>query len=445
MNIPVPLPALGEAVESATISQWLKSLGDQVIEGEPLVEVSTDKVDTEIDSPATGVLIEIRSEADSAVNVGEVIAILADGENNTDTASPSDAADHTNGAGRPVPPNPGANPPVPTTLSRPAQPTEPAQPNQPVQSAVPAPSSAPQPAPSTAPPTRPSTAPSSSASSPLPAPTPAPQVKTATSETATSETTRERRPIRGGQSATSGLRGTTQTMTRLRKTIATRMLDSLQTSAQLTTIVEVDVTEVGRVRRQHNMALTSRQGVNGQGVKLSYLSFIAAAALAALRTYPQLNSRVDPEAGTITYPSAEHLGVAVDTPKGLFVPVIREAGSLRVSELAERIADVAARTREGSIQVDELSGGTFTITNTGSRGALIDTPIINQPQVAILGAGAVVRRPVVLGQEGYDESIAVRSTVYLCLTYDHRVVDGADAARYLSAIKAHLEHGSFDI
>jgi pyruvate/2-oxoglutarate dehydrogenase complex dihydrolipoamide acyltransferase (E2) component len=164
-----------------------------------------------------------------------------------------------------------------------------------------------------------------------------------------------------------------------------------------------------------------------------------------LRTYPQINSSVDPEAGTITYPDAEHLGIAVDTEKGLFVPVIRDAGSLSVTDLAARIADVAERTRSNAIGVDELSGGTFTITNTGSRGALMDTPIINQPQVAILGAGVVTRRPVVLGREGEGESIAIRSMVYLSLTYDHRVVDGADAARYLSAMKERLEHGPFDL
>lgn len=405
MNIPVPLPALGEAVESATISHWLKSLGDEVVEGEPLVEVSTDKVDTEIESPTAGVLVEIRSETDSVVHVGDVIAILATGADTAAEPDHADTAERRDETGASTPPDPGVLTPPPT-LSTPAQATQVAQP-----------------------------AVAASASPPLlvsQVPVSAPPRSYETTTGPTAEV--------ASQDATPELRGTTQPMTRLRKTIATRMLESLQTSAQLTTIVEVDVTEVGRLRRQHNLELTQRQGI-----KLSYLSFIAAAAVAALRTYPQLNSRVDAEAGTVTYPPAEHLGIAVDTAKGLFVPVIRDAGSLNVSELAQRIADVAARTRDGSIAVDELSGGTFTITNTGSRGALMDTPIINQPQVAILGAGAVVRRPVILGQEGYDESIAVRSMVYLSLTYDHRVVDGADAARYLTAIKSHLEHGSFDV
>ncbi len=218
------------------------------------------------------------------------------------------------------------------------------------------------------------------------------------------------------------------------------MVESLQVSAQLTTIVEVDVTEVGIVRRRHNAGL-----VDGGGTKLSYLPFIAVAALEALRTYPQVNSTIDLEAGTIAYPAAEHLGIAVDTEKGLFVPVIRDAGALTVTQVADRIADVAERTRAYRITVDELSGGTFTITNTGSRGALMDTPIINQPQVAILGAGVVARRPAILGSEDSGESIAVRSLVYLSLTYDHRAVDGADAARFLSAVKKRLEAGSFEL
>lgn len=236
------------------------------------------------------------------------------------------------------------------------------------------------------------------------------------------------------------MRGTTQKLTRLRKTIASRMIESLQVSAQLTTIVEVDVTAVSAIRRRHN-AVVAAEG----GVKLSFLPFIAAAALQGLRRYPQINCSVDMEAGTVTYPSAEHLSIAVDTERGLLAPVIRDAGDLSVTELAVQISDIAERTRSGTIGVDDLSGGTFTITNTGSRGALMDTPIVNQPQVAILGAGVVTRRPVALGTEGGDESIAVHSMIYLSLTYDHRVVDGADAARYLSDVKGTLEQGRFTL
>lgn len=337
MSVPVILPALGEAITTATISQWLKSVGDVVVIGEPLVEVSTDKVDTEIDALADGVLTEILVAEDNAADVGAIIAVI----------TPHHA----------TAPGPAADPVV-------------------VAPAL--------------------------------------------------------------QADSVGLRGTTQKMTRLRRTIATRMVESLQTSAQLTTIVEVDVTRVGRQRREHNEHLQS-----GQGIKLSYLPFIAVAAVEALREYPQVNCRVDMVDGTITYPDAEHLGIAVDTDKGLFVPVIRDAADLSVTHMAARIADVAERTRTNKIGVDELSGGTFTITNTGSRGALMDTPIINQPQVAILGAGVVTRRPVAIGREGEDESIALRSMVYLSLTYDHRAVDGADAARYLSAVASKLERGAF--
>jgi len=351
MNVPVTLPALGEAIESASVSAWLKAIGDTVEEGEPLVEVSTDKVDTEIESPAAGVLIDILVADDGVAGVGDVLGTIA------------------SAAGVTV------------------------------------------------------------ASAPEPEPEPEPIAAPAIDETA------DRSPVDAAPSSTDdGLRGTTQKLTRLRRTIAHRMLESLQTSAQLTTIVEVDVTEVGSRRRRHNDAL-----VTGRGVRLSYLPFIARAALDALQTYPQVNSTVDLEAGTVTYPAAEHLGIAVDTDRGLFVPVVRDAGSLTVTELAVRIADLADRTRSSTITVDELTGGTFTITNTGSRGALMDTPIINQPQVAILGAGVVTRRPVIVGRQGQDESIAVRSMMYLSLTYDHRVVDGADAARFLSAVKHSLE------
>ncbi|MFC5677907.1 2-oxo acid dehydrogenase subunit E2 [Aeromicrobium endophyticum] len=354
VNVPVVLPALGEAIESATISVWLKAVGDAIALGEPLVEVSTDKVDSEIESTAEGVLLEIRVEENDVAAVGDVIAVIA-----VEVQEPAPVAPDA-----PAPHVPAAEPPAPAG--------------------------------------------------------PLPDDDSSVGDVA--------------------LKGTTQKMTRLRKTIASRMVASLQGSAQLTTIVEVDVTEVGRLRRQHNSSLTP-----GEGVKLSYLPFIAAAALGGLQAYPQVNSTVDIESGTITYPAAEHLGIAVDTDKGLFVPVIRDAGSMTVTELAARIADLAERTRTNRVGVDDLTGGTFTITNTGSRGALMDTPIINQPQVAILGAGVVTRRPVVHGREGVDESIAIRSMVYLSLTYDHRVVDGADAARYLSDVKARLERASFDI
>ena len=236
----------------------------------------------------------------------------------------------------------------------------------------------------------------------------------------------------------SGLRGTTEKMSRMRKTIARRMVESLQTSAQLTATVEVDLTAVSRIRAQAKDAFKAREGAS-----LSYLPFITKAAVEALKVFPKLNAIVDTEAGEISYPSAEHIGIAVDTERGLMVPVIKDAGDLNIAGLAKKIADLAARTRNNKVTPDELSGGTFTITNYGSAGTLMDTPIINQPQVAILGTGALVKRPVVLTDPVLGEVIAVRDMMYLSMSYDHRIVDGADAARFLSAVKARLEEGDF--
>jgi pyruvate dehydrogenase E2 component (dihydrolipoamide acetyltransferase) len=224
----------------------------------------------------------------------------------------------------------------------------------------------------------------------------------------------------------------------MRSVIATRMLESIQTSAQLTSVVEVDVTAVAELRQRAKAAFERREGV-----KLSFLPFFALAAIEALKAYPKLNATLDTAAGEIRYASSENLGIAVDTDRGLMVPVIRDAGDLNLAGIARRIADLAQRTRTNAIKPDELSSGTFTLTNTGSRGALFDTPILNQPQVGILGTGAVVRRPVVLTVPGIGETIAIRSMVYLALTYDHRLVDGADAARFLVALKNRLEEGAF--
>jgi 2-oxoglutarate dehydrogenase E2 component (dihydrolipoamide succinyltransferase) len=228
-------------------------------------------------------------------------------------------------------------------------------------------------------------------------------------------------------------------MSRLRQVIADRMVESLHVSAQLTTVVEVDMSAVARLRVQAKGTFEAREGV-----KLSFLPFLAKAALEALKVHPMLNASIDAEAKQVTYHDAEHLGVAVDTDRGLLVPVIRDAGDLNIAGLARKIADLAERTRSNRITPDELSGGTFTLTNTGSRGALFDTPIINQPQTGILGTGAIVKRPVVVSDPLGGDTIAVRHMMYLALSYDHRLVDGADAARFLSAMKARLEEGSFD-
>jgi 2-oxoglutarate dehydrogenase E2 component (dihydrolipoamide succinyltransferase) len=237
----------------------------------------------------------------------------------------------------------------------------------------------------------------------------------------------------------SPLRGRTEKMTRLRKVIAERMVESLQSSAQLTTVIEADVTKIAALRNRAKNDFLAREGV-----KLSFLPFFAKAAVEALRAHPVVNASINVDEGTVTYHGSENLGVAVDTERGLLVPVIRDAGDLTIGGLSKRIADLAERTRTNKVTPDELSGGTFTLTNTGSRGALFDTPIINMPQSAILGVGAVVKRPMVIPDGAGGEAIGIRSMVYLALSYDHRLVDGADAARYLATVKARLEEAAFE-
>jgi 2-oxoglutarate dehydrogenase E2 component (dihydrolipoamide succinyltransferase) len=246
-------------------------------------------------------------------------------------------------------------------------------------------------------------------------------------------------PTQAPRPSQAHLRGRTEKLSRLRTVIAQRMVESLQVSAQLTTVVEVDVTRIARLREQAKATFEAREGT-----KLSFLPFFAVAAIEALKAHPVVNSSIDLQAGTVTYHDGIHLGIAVDTDRGLLVPVIQDAGDLNIGGIARKVADLADRTRSNRVTPDELAGGTFTLTNTGSRGALFDTPIINQPQVAILGTGSVVRRPVVVADPDLGEVVAVRSMVYLALSYDHRIVDGADAARYLADVKARLEEGAFE-
>jgi len=441
----IVLPALGESVTEGTVTRWLKNVGDEIAVDEPLLEISTDKVDTEVPSPVAGTLLEIRAAEDETVEVGAVLAVVG-------AAGSAPAA-------APAAPAPAAAP-------EPA-PVEP----EPVAEAAPAAAPAPAPAaPTPTPPPAPAPAPA--------APTPA-VASAATADTYVTPIVRKlakqhgvdleavtgtgvggrirkqdvldaaaKAPASAPAAATapaaapaapSPLRGNTEKISRLRNTIATRMVQSLQVSAQLTQVHEVDVTDVARLRARAKESFAEREGV-----KLTFLPFFAKAAIEALKQYPQLNAAADFEAGTITYPTGEHLGIAVDTEKGLIVPTIRDAGDLSVAGLAKRINDAAERTRTNKITPDELSGATFTITNLGSNGALFDTPIINQPQVAILGVGAVVKRPVVVTDANGGESIAIRSMAYLALTYDHRVVDGADAGRFLTAVKNRLQGGSFE-
>jgi len=420
----VTMPALGESVTEGTVTRWLKNVGDQVTVDEALLEVSTDKVDTEIPSPATGTLVSIDVAVDSTVPVGARLAVIG-------------------GSGAQVAPVAAAPVVAAPVVSTPA----------PVAPVVAAPVAAPVVSQVSnddayvTPIVRKFAAENNVDLSKVKgtgiggrirkedvlaaAPKAAPSFQSSPVALAPVAAT-SAAPV-----AVSPLRGTTVTMSRLRKVIAERMLESLHVSAQLTTVIEVDVTAISRLRDRAKASFEAREGT-----KLSYLPFFAVAVCEALKQHPVLNASVNGD--QITYHGAEHLGIAVDTERGLLVPVIRDAGDLNMGGVARKITDVAARTRDNKISPDELGGGTFTITNTGSRGALFDTPIINQPQVAILGLGAVVKRPMVMKGTDGGETIAVRSMVYLGLSYDHRIVDGADAARFLVTLKDRLEGGRFE-
>jgi len=430
----ITMPALGESVSEGTVTRWLKNVGDSVAMDEALLEVSTDKVDTEIPSPVAGTLLAIDVPVDSTVPVGARLALIG---------SSSGAVAAAPVAAPVAPAAPVIPAPVAPVLSTPVVSAPPVVAPVAVQVVAPAAAqsdayvtpivrklaaelgvnlatiqgsgvggrirkedvqAAAKPVATHSAPAAQSSAPTAAKSSPVTA---------------------------------SPLRGTTVTMSRLRKVIAARMVESLQVSAQLTTVIEVDVTKISRLRDRAKATFEAREGV-----KLSFLPFFAVAVCEALKVHPVLNSSV--EGDQITYHGAEHLGIAVDTERGLLVPVIHNAGDLNMGGIARKISDLAARTRDNKVSPDELGGGTFTITNTGSRGALFDTPIINQPQVAILGLGAVVKRPMVVRGEDGGETIAIRSMVYLGLSYDHRVVDGADAARFLVTLKERLEHGAFE-
>jgi pyruvate dehydrogenase E2 component (dihydrolipoamide acetyltransferase) len=626
MSVSVSMPQLGESVTEGTVTRWLKKEGERVEADEPLLEVSTDKVDTEIPSPVSGVLRGITVAEDETVAVGAELAVIdetADGaagaaaapaeaapgqappaEAAPGQAPPAEAAQQQPqaeaGQEYPPAPAPGEEPgpeyepagqpagagqaghtaesvftpvppteqPVPTAQPAQAEQAPPQQAEQPPPTAPPAeqpaaqgpPQQAEQPppvapsadgaqpaaeappappaeaappapppqepaAPATAAPAAPPAAPAATSPPPSPEPVapgaapaavptlttadgpyvtplvrklatehgvdlaavtgtgvggrirkqdvleaaraarasapapaapapaaaapaaaPAAAAPAATAPPATAApapTGTAAQPAAAAASARavvpSSLRGTTERMSRARQVIARRMVESLQTSAQLTTVVEADVTEIARLRERAKADFEAREGV-----KLSFLPFFALATVEALKVHPKLNAIIDTEAGQVTYHDAEHLGIAVDTERGLMVPVIQNAGDLNIGGLARKIADLAARTRAGQVSPDDLAGGTFTLTNTGSRKALFDTPIINQPQVGILGTGAVVKRPVVVEDPALGEVITVRSMVYLALTYDHRLVDGADAARFLATVRDRLEEGEFE-
>ena len=578
MSVSVSMPQLGESVTEGTVTRWLKHEGDHVSADEPLLEVSTDKVDTEIPSPVSGILRGITVAEDETVAVGAELAIIdedgsqaaAPGAQRSAPAVAPPAAEPTQQAPPPAAPAPQYQEPSYQQAQAPyeqapyeqapygqpqyeqagyeqppaqqyAQPqyeqsqygqdpySQPAtgyeappsyadrgqQPSQayagqpasyqvppPAQEAAP-PAAAPAPPATYAPPGGPGQPEAAEPALAEPEPVPAegvespyvtPLVRKLAAEhdidlgsivgTGVGGRIRKQdvldaaRQRRGGEAprpatapplqpaaatqpapgapaptapagqaapapktipAPSNLRGTTERLSRARQVIAQRMVESLQTSAQLTTVVEADVTAIARLRERIKSAFEAREGV-----KLSFLPFFALATVEALKAHPKLNAVLDTANGTVTYHDAEHLGIAVDTERGLMVPVIKNAGDLNIGGLARKIADLAQRTRAGQVSPDDLAGGTFTLTNTGSRGALFDTPIINQPQVGILGTGTVSKRAVVVDDPDLGEVITVRSIVYLALTYDHRLVDGADAARFLVTIKNRLEEGAFE-
>jgi 2-oxoglutarate dehydrogenase E2 component (dihydrolipoamide succinyltransferase) len=475
MSESVSLPALGESVTEGTVTRWLKNVGDRVEVDEPLLEVSTDKVDTEIPSPVAGVIEEILVQEDETVEVGAELVRIGDGSGAASASEPEAPAEEapevqaaeteaTDEATPSVDAESDAEAPAPAEPEPAPAAEKPAAP----EAAAPAPSA---PAPAAAAP-----APAAAAPTASPEPTDSnpgyvtPLVRKLAGEngidlstlTGTGVGGRIRKqdvldaveaaksapaaPVSAPAAAaakaartpleTSPLRGTTQPMSRLRKVLAQRAVESMQTSAQLTSVIEVDVTAVARFRDSVKKSFQEKTGA-----KLSFLPFFALAAAEALKAYPVINSTLDGE--SIVYPDHENISIAVDTERGLLTPVLKNASELNLAQIASTIGDLAERTRNNKLKPDELAGGTFTLTNTGSRGALFDTPVVFLPQTAILGTGIVTKKPAVVQVDGTD-AIAIRSTVFLALSYDHRTVDGADAARFLVAIKERLEEGSFE-
>ena len=432
----VTLPALGESVTEGTVTRWLKEVGEQVEVDEPLVEVSTDKVDTEIPSPVAGTLLEIRIPEDEEAEVGQVLAIIGD---SSAAAAPAAPAAPAPAAAAPAPATPAAPAAPASAPDTPATPAAPAAADgeayvtplvrklakdngidlstvkgtgvggrirkQDVQAAIAAKGS-----------TAPAAAPAASA---------APAADGAPKAAHTFEV--------------SPKRGTVEKTARIRQVIAKRMRESLDISTQLTQVTEVDMTRVAQLRAKAKDGFLAREGA-----KLTFLPFFAQAVTEALQQHPALNASMTEDLKQITYPDSENVAIAVDTPKGLLVPVIKNASDLGIAGLAKAIGDLGGRARTGDIAPEELTSSTFTITNIGSFGALFDTPIINQPNVAILGTGSIVKRPMVVKDVDGNDSIAIRSMCYLSLTYDHRVVDGADAGRFLYTLKTRLEEANFE-
>jgi pyruvate dehydrogenase E2 component (dihydrolipoamide acetyltransferase) len=451
----VTLPALGESVTEGTVTRWLKEVGDDVEVDEPLLEVSTDKVDTEIPSPAAGKLLEIKVQEDETVEVGALLALVGSGSAGGSAPAEAPAQDEQapQAEEKPAPKAPQAEEkPAPKAEEKPAEQPAPRAEEKPAEQKPAVQASAPgdgyvtplvrrlaqqnnvdlstvvgtgvggrirkQDVLVAAEAAKAGGRPQAPSGGAAPAAAPAAQAAASTVDPAK--------------------RGSTEKAPRIRQTIARRMRESLDVSAQLTQVHEIDMTRIVALR---NRAKGDFQQKNG--VKLTFLPFITQAVAEALKQHPKLNAEYNAETSEITYHDSEDIAIAVDTDKGLFVPVISDAGALNLSGIAGKIADLADRTRSNKISPDELSGGTFSITNFGSVGALFDTPIINQPNVAILGVGTIVKRPMVITDQDGNDVIAIRHMMYLSLTYDHRLVDGADAGRFLQTVKARLEEGEF--
>ncbi|MFF0988615.1 2-oxoglutarate dehydrogenase, E2 component, dihydrolipoamide succinyltransferase [Kocuria nitroreducens] len=476
----ITLPALGESVTEGTVTRWLKQVGDEVAVDEPLLEVSTDKVDTEVPSPVAGTLLEIRVQEDEDAEVGQVLAIIGSGSapSGSDGGSGQDeAAADSSAEEKPEKPSAAGGEGYEGSSSgkqekAPSRDEAMVETDEPVladtsgdeqQDAAERDGAR----------TENAEAPTGDNSSYV---TPlvrklakkegvdlstltgtgvggrirkqdvlaaAEQQKSsaapaaeAPAESAAAAPAQEAAPAAPKADAK---RGTTEKAPRIRMTIAQRMRESLQEAAQLTQVTEVDMTRVAVLRGRAKAKFQEREGA-----KLTYLPFFAKAVAEALQAHPKLNATFKEAEKEIVYNGSENIAIAVDTPKGLLVPVIKNAGDLNLGGLAKQIVDLGSRAKDGNITPDDLTGGTFTITNLGSFGALFDTPIINQPQVAILGTGSIVKRPMVVADADGNDTIAIRQMCYLSLTYDHRLVDGADAGRFLQALKARLEEGRFE-
>ncbi|MET7445697.1 2-oxoglutarate dehydrogenase, E2 component, dihydrolipoamide succinyltransferase [Streptomyces sp. NPDC005508] len=463
----VTLPALGESVTEGTVTRWLKEVGEEVAEDEPLLEVSTDKVDTEIPAPVAGVLLEIVVGEDETAEVGAKLAVIGAPGAAPAQAAPAPAAAPAEAAPAPAPAAPAPAPAAPA----PAAPAAPAQ-------AAPAPA-----APAPAAPAPAAAAPAPAAAAPAPAAPAAPSgddgayvtplVRKLAAEngvdlgavkgTGVGGRIRKQDVVAAAEAAkaaaaapapaaaaapaakaapkleASPLRGQTVKMTRMRKVIGDNMMKALHSQAQLTTVLEVDITKLMKLRNQAKESFAAREGV-----KLSPMPFFVKAAAQALKAHPVVNARINEDEGTITYFDSENIGIAVDAEKGLMTPVIKGAGDLNIAGIAKKTAELAGKARGGGLTPDDMSGATFTVSNTGSRGALFDTVIVPPNQAAILGIGATVKRPAVI-ETAEGTVIGVRDMTYLSLSYDHRLVDGADAARYLTTVKAILEAGEFEV